>query len=324
MRRRGFLAVGIVALAVPAVGRGQRKTPVIGLLWNDSVKPSPFLATLLGALGEKGYALGRDFRIEDRISLDGYGSYAESAADLVHAKVDLIVAYGSTATFAAAKATKHIPIVMIIGSDPVAGGLAASLSRPGGNITGIATLSAGQSLIGKRFELLKELAPGVTRIGVVLAPNIGNPAVMRESEAAAQKFSLQLRFAEPKGPAEMDGQIAELVQAGAGAIYVTGATLLASHAPLIVAAVEKHRIPAVYSTERYIEAGGLMTYSASVRKAFVRAAGYVDRILKGARAGELAIEQSSDVELAVNLKTAKAMGIRIPPTILVRADRVIE
>lgn len=140
MKRRQFVAAGGAMLALPLAARAQ-KAPLVGLLWNDSVKPSPYAATLLGALRERGYVVGRNLRIEDRVALEGYGPMAEGAAALVRAKVDLIVSYGATATQTAAKATKQIPIVMIMGADPVARGLAASLSRPGGNVTGVTTLT---------------------------------------------------------------------------------------------------------------------------------------------------------------------------------------
>jgi putative tryptophan/tyrosine transport system substrate-binding protein len=307
---------------LPSPAKAQRKTAVIGLLWNDSVTPSPYVGVLLAALAEKGYAVPRDLRIEDRIGAEGYGSYAQGAADLVRAKVDVIVANGTTALQAAAKATKDIPIVMISGLDPVALGFAASLSRPGGNITGVSTLTVG--LAGKRIELLKELVPGLTRVGVLLAPNVANPVNKRESEAAAQMLNLQVHFVEVRTIDEIESRVAELLQARVDGISVTAATLLSSHSPRVVAAIAKHRLPAVYSSERYAESGGLMTYSASVTRAFVRAAGYIDRILKGARPGELAIDQPREVELAVNLKAARALGIKIPQAVLVRADRVIE
>lgn len=320
MERRAFLV--LAAALFPGVAGAQRKIPVVGLLWNDSVKPSPYIATLLAALGEKGYAAGRDLRIEDRVSLEGYAGYTDAAAELVRAKVDIIVAYGATATYAAAKATKDIPIVMIMGRDPVAGGLAASLSRPAGNLTGVVTLTGG--LLGKRLEFLKQLVPGVSRVGYLVAPNIGNPAVRREVESLAPKFNLQVQFAEVGAPGDIEARIADLVQARVSAVAVGPSTMLASHSDRVVAAIARHRLPAMYGSEPYIEAGGLLIYAPSVRRSFVRAAGYVDRILKGARPGELPIEQTMDIELVVNLKTAKALDIVIPQSILVRADRVIQ
>jgi putative ABC transport system substrate-binding protein len=323
MRRRDFVLAGAATLILPSLALAQKKTPVIGLVWNDSVKPSPYVATFLGALGEKGYAAGRDFRLEDRVTLEGYGRNVDEAAELVRAKVDLIVAYGTTATFAAAKATKDIPIVTIIGSDPVASGLAASLARPGGNVTGVVTF-AGRVLTAKRYELLKELVPGLSRVGTVISGSAANPESIREGESAARKLNLQLHYREASGPGDVDAQIGELVKSGVGAINVGASTMLASHSGVVVAAIAKHRIPAVYGVERYADAGGLLVYSPSVRKAFVRIAGYADRILKGARPGELPIEQTTDLELVVNLKTARALGIKVPQSILVRADRVIE
>lgn len=323
--RRRFLmlaALGAAAGGFSRAANAQDKTPVVGLLWNDSVKPSPLVAILLDALREKGWIAGRNFRVEDRVTLEGYGGYAENAAALVQAKVDVIVAYGSTAAFTAAKATNQIPIVFHMGADPVAAGLVPSLSRPGGNVTGILTLATG--LTAKRLQLVKELNPEVSSVGVVLAPNVTNPDYVREAEAAARTLNLHLQFAEIRGPDEIEIRLGELHKSRVGAITVTGSSMLASHSARMVAAIATHRLPAVYAVERYVEAGGLVTYSTSPRKTFARAAGYVDRILKGDRPGELAIEQASGLELTVNLKTAKALGIRIPSSILVRADRVIE
>lgn len=301
---------------------GQSKSPVIGLLWNDSVKPSPYVATLLAALRERGYMVPQNLRIEDRVGLEGYSGYAEGAAALVRAKVDVIVTNGGTALQAAATATKEIPIVMITGSDPVALGYAASLSRPGGNVTGVSALSVG--LVAKRMELLKELVPAVSRVGVLIAPNLANPVNRRESDSAARALNLQVQFAEVKTIDEIESRVAELVQSGVGAINVTAATLLSSHPARVIAAIAKHRLPAVYPHERYAEAGGLLTYTASATRAFGRAAVYVDRLLKGARPGDLAIEQLEHFELVINLKTAQALGLKIPPAVLVRADRVIQ
>lgn len=321
MRRRAFLGFA-AALALPHIARAQRKIPVIGLLWNDSVKPSPHVAVLLTALGEKGYAVPRDLRVEDRVALEGYGSYSKSAAELVQRKVDLIVTNGATATVAAAKATKDIPIVMITGTDPVALGLVASLSRPGGNVTGIA--ASNVDLTGKRLELLKELSPGITRIGMILAPNVANPTNRKLAEAAAKKLNLEVHFAEVHSPDELEVRIDELRMAGVGAVNVAAGTMLAVHSSRVVGALANHRMPAIYNNERYTDAGGLLSYTTSIRKSFVRAAVYVDRILKGTRPAELAIEQPGDLELVINLKTARALGLKIPQALLVRADRIID
>lgn len=321
MRRRRFIAAGGALLALPLAARTQ-KVAVVGLLWNDSVKPSPYAVTLLGTLKERGYVPGRNLRVEDRVALEGYGSMAESAAALVRAKVDLIVSYGATATQTAAKATKAIPIVMVMGADPVARGLAASLSRPGGNVTGVTTLTG--ALIGKSMELLKELNPGLSRVGVLLGSGAANYSLnVREAQDAARLLKLELHIGGVGAAGEIESTIATLAKSRVGAVYVVGSTMLASHSDRVVAAIAKHRIPGAYPSERYTESGGLMVYAPSVKKAFVRAAGYVDRILKGARAAEMPIEQSSDLELVINLKTARALGLKIPPAILQRADRAI-
>jgi putative ABC transport system substrate-binding protein len=323
MRRRDFVLGGTAMLAVPGIAKAQKKPAVIGLLWNDSVKPSPFAKILLDALQQKGWVAGRDFRVEDRVTLEGYGGYAESLEQLLLAKVDLIVTSGATATKAAAQATKEIPIVMRIGGDPVASGFVASLSRPGGNVTGITTVQVG--LNAKRLELLKELVPGASRVALLLqAGAASSPLNIRESEQAAKSLNLQLQVAELRSLDDIESVLGQLRKSGADAVYVPGSTMLAAHGERVVAAMTKHRLPAVYANDRFVDAGGLTVYSASTGKSFARLATYVDRVLKGARPADLAIEQASDVELIVNLKAAKSLGIAVPRMILVRADRVIE
>ena len=322
MRRRDFVLVGSAALVLPPLANAQKKTPVVGFLWTDSVKPSPYVAVLVQALRDKGWVAGRDFQIEDRVTLEGYEAYAESVAQLIQAKVDVIVAWGSTGVFAAAKATKEIPIVMLVGVDPVAAGLVPSLSRPGGNLTGVSTMAT--ALNQKRVELLKELNPRASRIGVVLAANVAGPTYRRESETAARALGLEIHFSEARKAEELERAIAELAKAGIDALYIAPASVFQVRSSYVAALVAKYRLPAVYANERYIDAGALMVYAPSVKKAFIRAAAYVDRILKGTRAAEMAIEQVSDVELVINLKTATALGIKVPQSLLVRADRVIE
>lgn len=296
--------------------------PVVALFWNDSVSPSPFVAVLVDALRDKGWVAGRDFRIDDRISLEGYTGYVEAAAALVKARPDVIVAFGSTSVSVIAKATKEIPIVMNAGADPVASGLVASLARPGGNLTGVVNTSA--TLFSKRIELLKELIPGLSSFGVVLSPNVNSQIYVRESETAARRLNLQVHFGQVNNPEDLDSVVAELAKKRVGALYLAPSSMLQARSARVVEVVAKYRLPAVYTSDRYVDAGGLMVYGASAGKAFVRAAGYVDRILKGARPGELAIEQISEVELVMNLKTAKSLGIKVPAPLLVRADRVIE
>ena len=317
----GLAAAGFMA---PLRGLAQQlaKTPVIGLLWTDSEKPSPFAEILLRGLHDSGWVVGQNLRVEDRVTLDGYGDLTQGAADLVRMRVDLIVCNGSTATLSASRATKEIPIVTLTGQDPVKLGVAKSLSRPGGNVTGIATRTA--DLTAKRMELMKELVPDLSRLGVVLAKNVGNPNFIRESEAAAKRLNLHVQFVEVDTAEEIEERLAELARSRVNAIAVAPSTLLSSHSARMVTAVGKHRIPAVYGNERYADAGGLVTYSTSINKSIARMTRYVDRILRGASAGELPIEQVSDLELIVNLKAAKILGIKVPQSMLLRADRVIQ
>jgi putative tryptophan/tyrosine transport system substrate-binding protein len=321
MKRREFLATAPV-LALPGLARAQ-KTPTVGLLWNDSVKPSPYIAVLSEALRHKGYVVGRNLRFEDAVALEGYSPIAENAASLVRRKVDLIVTYGATATVAAARATKEIPIVTVMGVDPVAMGLAKSLSRPGANVSGVWTLSVG--LHGKRMELLKQLVPGLARMGVLHAPE--SAAAQRaysEVEAAGETLKLTLVRAEVRSSDDIEPAVARLAQQRVGAAFVTASSLLSAHGAPIVQAMAKNRLPAMYSTERFADAGGLLVYASSARKAFARATNHIDLILKGARAADIPIEQTNDVDLIINLKTARELGLAIPQSILQRADRAIE
>ena len=323
MERREFVAGGIVLLALPRLAASQAKVPTIGLLWNDSVKPSPYVAILSEALREKGYVLGRNVRFDDAVALEGYAPMAENAARLVRANVNLIVTFGATATVAAAKVTKEVPILMIIGADPVATGLAKSLARPGGNVTGVWTLSSG--LHGKRIELMKQLVPGLSRLGILLAPeSAAAKAGMVEAEGAAQTLKGSVVKAEVRAADDIEPAVGRLAQSRVGGIVVLPSTMLLAQGARVVASMAKHAMPAVYGNERYGEIGGLLVYASSARKAFGPIANHIDRILKGGRPGEIPIEQTSDVELVINLKAARALGISIPQSILQRADRAIE
>ena len=322
IKRRDLLFASAAMLIVPRLAQAQKKIPIIGVLGNASVRPSPFLTGVTTALRDRGFVVGRDFAIDDRTTLEGYSGYDESIAALIQANVDVILTNGATASVAAAKATKRIPIVMIVGIDPVAAGIVGSLSRPGGNVTGVYTLAA--TLNAKRVELLKELRPTLSSFGLLLAPNVGNVAYRRDCEAAASALGLRLHVSEARSADEIESAIEGLVKQGVEALFISPATMLAAQNKRVIDAVANSRLPAVYSTESYADAGGLMVYAPSVVKNRVRAAGYVERILKGARPGDLPVDQSSDVDLLVNLRTAKALGIKVPQSIIVRADRVIE
>jgi ABC-type uncharacterized transport system substrate-binding protein len=320
MNRRDFVFFGAVAGAWPCLARAEAKVPTVGLLW---IEPQPYRKTLFDTLREKGYVENRNIRFLDRTVREGYSHLRDSARELVRAKVDVIVAYGGTATTEAAKATKDIPIVTISGLDPVALGWASSLAHPGGNVTGINT--TGYQLTGKRIELLKELLPKLSRVGLLVAPE-GSVAAdaMRETLAAVRLLGLQARVAEVRTPDDLERVFADLSAARVGALVVGGSSLVFSQARRIVALAAKHRLPAVYSTDVFASAGGLMAYSADYHDQFRRLATYVDRVLKGERAGDLPIEQPTKFELVLNMRAAKELGIKIPQSILLRADKVIE
>ena len=321
-RRMLLIAIGLT-LASPIAAIAQPRLPTVGLLWNDTVKPSPYQTTFLRAMREKGHVAGRSIQIDDGISLQGYGGMSEGAAQLVRNKVDVIVTFGATATFAAAKATKDIPIVMVIGSDPVATGVVKSLSHPESNITGV-TLVNGE-LIAKRMQLLTELIPGMSRVGILFAPASGAAEnSMREITEAIRKLKLDPSFAGVRKPEEIESAFASLARSRVDAVFVHGSSMLAANSGRVIALADRFRMPAMYAVLKYVDAGGLIAYATDSHAAVAEAAGYVDKILKGAKPRDLPIEQVRRFELVVNLKTAKAMGIKVPQTILQRVDRVIE
>ena len=320
--RRDFLAFSAMALAVPVAARAQPKSPTIGILSVDTAKPSPWLQFLLGGLREKGYAIDRNLTIDDR-TVAHYGGLAEQAASLARANVAVIAALGATATLAAAKATKSIPIVMVAGIDAVAAGLAATLSHPGGNVTGVDLFAS--ALQGKRLELLKELVPPLRRVGVLAASDAADSASrLKETEAAARSLKLFTHVVELRAADKLDEAFAELARSKIEALVVFPGRVMSTNSARIADLAAQRRLPAVSPHHEFVEAGGLASYGVNYRDAFVTAAAYVDRILKGAKPGDLPIAQPTKFELAINLKTAKTLGLKIPQSVLVRADRVIQ
>jgi putative ABC transport system substrate-binding protein len=242
---------------------------------------------------------------------------------LVRLKVDVIVVGAEPSAQAAKRATTTIPIVMAVSFDPVGSGLMASLARPGGNLTGLATLNP--ELAGKRLELLKETVPGVVRIAVLR--NSNNPITtpqLRETRAAAQALGLELQSLDVQGPEDFDAAFQAATKARAGALIVLSDGVTNDHRTRLVGFAAKSRLPAMYGGRPYVDAGGLMAYGANGADNFRRAATYVDKILKGAKPADLPIEQPTKFELVINFKTAKALGLTIPQSILVRADEVIQ
>ena len=326
MIMRAALAAALVLglLAAPLAARAQQppaKTARIGLLF---FVPTPLLdEAFRQGLRELGYIEGQNIAIEYRSAEGKSERLPGLAAELVRLKVDVIVAASPPATEAAKRATSTIPIVFAVSGDPVAEGLVTSLARPGGNITGLATISP--ELVGKQLEMLKGVAPKVTRVAVLQNPSTGlQPVALRQAEDAARALGVQLQILEARTPSEIDAAFAAMSSQRAGGVLVLRDAMFRAQRAQIVALAAKSRLPAVYGFREQAEAGGLMAYGASVPQLFRRAATYVDKILKGAKPANLPVEQPTKFELVINLKTAKALGLTIPPSLLGQADQVIQ
>jgi putative ABC transport system substrate-binding protein len=327
INRRAFIfATTGGLLAAPLARRAQQagKVPRIGYLaLNPAANPHLHEAFRQG-LRDLGYVEGRNLVIEYRDDEGKVERLPALAAELVSLKVDLIVAGAYQATLAAKNATKTIPIIMVAVADPVRIGLIASLVRPGGNITGL-TLLAGTEMIGKHLELLKEAVPNLSRVAVLSNPaNPMHVLRLREVEVAGRSLRVQLQILKAQGPEEFDSAFAAMTRERAGALYVVGDPMFVSHRRRLAELAAKSRLPAVYELKDHAEAGGLMVYGPSTVDMFRRAATYVDKILKGAKPGDLPVEQPTKFDLTINLKTAKALGLTIPQSLLLRADQVIE
>ena len=274
-------------------------------------------------LRDLGHIEGKNISVEYRY-LDGKLERIPSlVAELVNLKVDVLVVAPLTAVRAAKNATKTIPIVIVATFDPVAEGIVASLAQPGGNITGLTRLT--RDLSGKRLELLQEAAPGITRVGVLGDADAPGPAIaFKEYESAARSLKLQIHPLEIRGPSpELDSVFRAAVERRTSAFITIAGILLNRNSKRIAALAIKHRLPSAYEASHYVTDGGLLSYSASDAEQFRRAAVYVDKILKGAKPADLPVEQPTKFEFVINLKTAKQIGLTIPPNVLARADRII-
>ena len=315
------LALGILLVPLAAEAQQPSKVFRIGVL---ATARAPLSEAFLQGLRELGYVEGQNIIIEWRFSEGRAEQLPVLAAELVRLKVDLIVASGTPAALPAKNATRTIPIVMLAVGDPVGSGLIASLARPGGNITGL-TLLAGMEIVGKHLELLKEAVPKISRVAVLLNPaNQSHVLRLREVEVAGRSLGVQLQVLEARGPEEFDGAFAAMTRERAGALFVFADPVFLRDRTRLADLAAKRRLPAVYELKEHAEAGGLMAYGASLPHMWRRAATYVDKILKGAKPADLPVEQPTKLELVINLKTAKALGLTIPPSILVRADQLIE
>jgi putative tryptophan/tyrosine transport system substrate-binding protein len=307
----------------PAEAQQAKKVPRIGYLSGvDAVTHSNRSEPFRQAMHELGYIEGRNLVIEYRYAEGKLDRLPKLAAELVRLKVDVIVSTAPPPTRAAKAATASIPIVMAFDDDPVGNGFVVSLARPGGNITGLSSLSADVS--GKQLELLKEVVPGLTRVAVLGTSSIPQYAQLaKEIERAANGLGVRVLYMDVLTAKDIEAVFRAATNERAEAMMVLGSPFLNSHRKQITELAIKNRLPATYSRPDYVEVGGLMTYAASIADLFRRAAVYVDKILKGTKPGDIPIEQPTKFEFIVNLKAAKQIGLTIPPNVLARADRVI-
>jgi ABC-type uncharacterized transport system substrate-binding protein len=326
MERRTFigtLAGGLLAAPLTAEAQQAGKVYRIGILANVPRNDGDLWGAFVQGLRKLGYVEGQNVTIEER-SCDGqYDRLPALAAELVRLKVDVIVVPATENARAAQQATRTIPIVAASLGDPVGNGLVASFAHPGGNITGLSF--AGPELGGKQVQLLQEMFPRVSRVAILANPtNPAHSAWLREAKAATRSLRVQLQTLDARKPDKFEGAFAAMTEWRAGALLVLADGMFLLHRARITDLAAKHRVPAMYGLREHLDAGGLVFYGPSLRDMFRRAADYVDKILKGTKPGDLPVEQPSKFELVINLKTAKALGLTILPSLLQRADQVIE
>jgi ABC-type uncharacterized transport system substrate-binding protein len=326
MRRREFIGyIGSVAAAWPLAARAQQSMPVIGFI--NAASPQKFarsLSAFLKGLGETGYVDGRNVLIKYRWAEGRNDRLPAMVADLIRRQVTVMAATGTPAALAAKAATATIPIVFQVGADPVAVGLVASLARPGGNVTGVTNLNT--ELMPKRLGLLRELMPKAKIIALLVNPTSPSIAetVSRDLQSAARPFGLQIHILHATTEREFDKIFATLVQLRASALVIAPDTFFISRSEQLAALTIRHAVPAITQFREFTEAGGLMSYGGSFTESARQVGIYTGRILKGAKPADLPVQQTTQVELIINLKTAKALGITVPPSLLARADEVIE
>jgi len=322
LKRREFLSVLGGAVTWPIATLGQRLTiPRVGYVWIGERETDVRGAGLRQGLEDRGYVIGRSLLLEERYAQGDAKSISKLVAELLELKVDVLATPGTPITLAARRATSKVPIVMLTG-DPVGAGLIESLSRPGGNVTGLSLLSGDYSV--KWLELLKEAVPKLGRVAVLWNPD--NPQIVAEVgrlRQAAPTLGVEVT-ALPARPNEIEATFETIQRAGLDGLVVTDDSSIDTLTPRIVAFAADLRVPAIYPFSHAVRQGGLISYSADFFELWRRGAGYVDRILKGAHPSELPVEQTTAVQLKINLRTAKSLGLSIPPTLLARADEVIE
>jgi ABC-type uncharacterized transport system substrate-binding protein len=316
-----LLALVAAPLAVAAQPAG--KVPRVGFLFYGSSGPSRELDAFREGLRELAYIEGQNIVVDYRFAGGQIERLPELAVELVRLKPDVIVAPGTPASMAAKQATSAIPIVFAGVADAIGAGLVANLARPGSNVTGLTSVSA--ELGGKRLELLKDLAQRPSRVAVLYNPaDRSNVLVLKELREAAPALGLTLQPIEVRGPGEFEAAFVAMTRERAGALFGAAGVLTFEHRKAVVDLAARTRIPTLWGHRQFVEAGGLMSYAVNFYDQIRRATTYMDRILKGARAGDLPVEQPTKYELVINLRTAKALGLTIPPAVLARADEVIE
>ncbi len=314
--------LGLFGLPSPADAQQLASPQHIGVLLVLTSPEGKEMQAFRQGLRDAGYAEGRDVVIEWRSANGDYARVAELAADLVQRKVDVIVADTTFATQAVKHATSTIPIVMALVADPVGSGLVANLARPGGNVTGLSIMLA--ELSAKRLQLLKEAIPRLTRVAVIWNPATPyHPKAVEDLKSVASSLALELSFVGARTPEEFGPAFSAVSRAHAQALYVLDAPLFFTHRTTLLKLASKARLPVISGEKQFADEGGLMSYGANYWDQLRRSAEYVDKILKGAKPGDLPIQQPTKFELVVNLKTAKALGITIPESILLQADEVI-
>jgi len=327
MRRREFISlIGSVAATWPLAARAQQPAmPVIGFINVARAKGyAPLLSAFLKGLSETGYVDGRNVAIEYRWAEEQSDRLPALVADLVHRQVAVIAATSTPAALAAKAATKRIPIVFTTASDPVKLGLVASLNQPGGNVTGVTQTNT--EITPKRLQILHELAPTASVIALLVNP--ANPALsatnIKELQAAARALGLELHVLNASTERDFDGAFAKLIELRAGGLVIAGDPFFTSRIEQLAALTVRHAVPANYHNRDFAMAGGLLSYGTDYRETYRLAGNYTGRVLKGDKPADLPVQQATKVELIINLKTAKALGLNIPNTLIGRADELIE
>jgi putative tryptophan/tyrosine transport system substrate-binding protein len=319
------LALSLLVVPLAAEARQAGKVPRLGILFPAELPSSeePSFAAFRQALRDLGYVDGQTVALEYRYGLGRIERFPELVAELIRLQVDILVVGSTAAAVAAQQATQAMPIVFVGAYDPVGSGLVASLARPGGNLTGL-SYAFLEGFGGKWVELLKETVPEVTHVALLHHPSTGlGTGIGNDIRMAAQALGLTLQSFAVSEPGELDGAFLRMSEQRSGALIVDNSTFLHTHQSRVIALAAQHRLPAIYPFRNFVDAGGLMCYGISIADLWRRAATYVDKILKGTKPADLPVEQPMKFELVINLKTAQALGLTIPPTLLFQADEII-